>query len=275
MSRYDLADREGDYPSWDGRPRQCLVVCSHPRSGSTLLGEVIHAAGSWGTPLEYFHRGFRPALAARWQAPTLPEYVRALHRWRTDPTGRMSIKLFWPDLVELAHEADPAAFPELLAQEADATPAQVYLDLAGLLETFLPEPRFVHLVRRDRVRQAVSSLIAVQTGRFRVLPETAEAPRSEPVYDRDRIENLIGWSSWCHEHWVRFFSVTGRQPCVVTYEQFDRDYEGTGRRLLAHLGCGQGVVAPPRLRRQGDATSESFVLRFLRERAEAQAARPG
>ena len=52
---YDLAGPEGDYPEWDGPPRRSIVLCTHPRSGSSLLGEALTFAGGFGCPLEYFH----------------------------------------------------------------------------------------------------------------------------------------------------------------------------------------------------------------------------
>jgi LPS sulfotransferase NodH len=232
-----------------------------------LVGEAIRAAGSLGTPLEYFHRGFRPTLAARWGAPTLPEYVAAVHRARTDASGTLSTKLFWPDVLELTHEMDPEVFPAVREQTAEETPAAFYVELQARLERILPRPTFIYLVRQDRVRQAVSSLVAAQTGRFRELPG-ASPPKAEASYDRDRIAALIGWSSWCREHWERFFAATGRVPYRLSYEQLERDYAGSVRRLLEHLGVQEPAVPLPRLRRQGNATSEAFVLRYLRERGE-------
>src|SRR5262249_3954211 len=75
---YDLATERGDYPDRDGPPNRTLLVCCHPRSGSTLLGEAIFTAGGLGCPLEYLHRGFRPAFAARWKTPDLDAFIGAL-----------------------------------------------------------------------------------------------------------------------------------------------------------------------------------------------------
>ena len=108
---YDLSLSANDFAPWEGSPARSIVICSHPRSGSTLLGEAIHFAGGLGCPLEYLHRGFRPTLAARWQAPDLDTYVAAMHRWRTDPSGTVATKLFWQDVEEIAHERAPDRFP--------------------------------------------------------------------------------------------------------------------------------------------------------------------
>ena len=55
-SPYDLTLAGADCPRWDGPPRRSILICSHPRSGSTLLGEAIRFAGGLGCPLEYLHR---------------------------------------------------------------------------------------------------------------------------------------------------------------------------------------------------------------------------
>jgi hypothetical protein len=110
---YDLATARYDYPIRTGPPRRTVLVCSHPRSGSTLLGEGLYFAGGLGCPLEYFHAGFRPGIASRWECSTLPEYARAVYQRRTDPTGTLSVKLFWRDMAELAIELAPDRFDGL------------------------------------------------------------------------------------------------------------------------------------------------------------------
>jgi LPS sulfotransferase NodH len=78
------------------------LICTHPRSGSTLLGEALYFAGDLGCPLEYFHAGFRPTLAARWGCAGLEDYGRAVHRWRTDPSGTLSVNLNCHDVADKA-----------------------------------------------------------------------------------------------------------------------------------------------------------------------------
>ena len=53
VAPYDLASAAHDYPIWEGLPRRTVLLCTHPRSGSTLLGEALYFAGGLGCPLEY------------------------------------------------------------------------------------------------------------------------------------------------------------------------------------------------------------------------------
>jgi hypothetical protein len=101
---YDLSTAKADYPDWAGTPNRSVIVCAHQRSGSTLLGEALYAAGGFGCPLEYFHAGFRPGFAKRWKTDDFRSYLRELYKHRTDATGVISVKMFWRDLAHLIHE---------------------------------------------------------------------------------------------------------------------------------------------------------------------------
>ena len=263
---YDLTLAEHDYAHWSGPPERTLLICTHPRSGSTLLGEALYFAGGLGCPLEYFHRGFRPNLAARWNAGTLVDYIRAVHRLRTDPTGMLSVKLFWGDIEALAAELDPTNFGDLVGRAPSDVDIQAHHKMAAVLAPIFPNPRFIHLERRDRVRQAVSGLTAIQTGVFRIVSST-EPPvaKAEPEYDFDRIDSLVASSDFCHRNWRSFFNAIGVAPITLTYEELISDYAGNIRRTLDALGR-NSPVAPVRLRRQSDSASEALVLRYLRDR---------
>lgn len=266
-SPYDLTLAGADFVRWDGPPGRSIVICSHPRSGSTLLGEAIRFAGGLGCPLEYLHRGFRPAIAARWDAPDLDAYAAALHRHRTEPNGVLSIKLFWQDVEDVAHEHAPQRFPPPGTTPAAVTPAQDYRDLGALVADLLPHPEFVYLERRDRVRQAVSAMVAEQTGVWRSIPGVGRQQAvGVAAYDYDRILRLIALADYSQEHWRAFFAANGVEPYRVTYEELVDDFERVMSGLFARLGS---AAAPPprRMRRQADRTTEAMVLRFLRDHA--------
>jgi LPS sulfotransferase NodH len=267
---YDLTTADHDYPPWQGVPIRTILICTHPRSGSTLLGEAFYFADGLGCPLEYFHDGFRPALARRWNAHAIGSYVDEVHRHRTDPGGTLGVKLFWRDVSELAQELDPAISDLDLAPERVAP--ETYRKLADMLAPIFPAPQLIHLERRDRLRQAVSGVVATDTGHFRAIPESGvPAPRAEPEFDYDRIEQLIGYSDFCHRHWRNLFAAMDAAPLKLTYEALIADYEATVAGALAYLGS-DSAVPPARMRRQADSRNEAFVLRYLRERAARAAA---
>jgi len=268
-SPYDLTLADHDYAEWIGPPRRTLLICTLPRSGSTLLGEALHFAGGLGCPLEYFHRGFRPDFVERWSAGTTTEYISAVQRWRTDPTGVLSVKLFWSDVEALAVEVEPSRFGGLDGCRPGDVDAATYREIAALLDPVFPNPYYIHLERKDRVRQAVSGLAATQTGLFRIVP-TAGTPSvtSPPQYDFGRIDSLIAYADHCHGHWRNFFEATGAAPTRLSYEELVADYEGSVRKVLNDIGS-DAPTPPARLQRQSGCDNEAFVLRYRRDRRDA------
>lgn len=264
-THYDLSGKERDYAAWSGPPRRSVVLCTLPRSGSTLLGEAIYFAGGLGCPLEYFHAGFRPRFEELWGVQSQQDLVAALWRNRTDPTGVLSAKLMWRDVVDLAIEADPARFEHWAEAQPQATDPAAYRELLVFLQHLLPNPTFIHLFRRDRVRQAVSGVIAEQTGQWRAIAGAEMQRQRDPVYDADAIARQIAYVDFSNAHWRNLLAQTGTY-IELAYEDLVKDFAGVTSRLLQDLGS-SGPVPEPRMQRQANIHSEQFVLRYLMEHA--------
>jgi trehalose 2-sulfotransferase len=259
---YDLATARADYPAWHGEPQRTLMLCSHPRSGSTLLGEALYATGLLGCPLEYFHRGFRPAFAERWQAPTIRSLIAAAKRNRTSPCGVFSAKLFWQDIEDMVEELEPSLCEAL--RESEVEPA-AYRCLYTFLTSWFPQPAFIYLSRQDRVRQAISALVATCTRQWRAIPgQGRQHPAEEVAYDYERILGLIAFADHCHSNWRRFFEANALQPHILKYEDLLAEDSPAVRSLLNQLGY-TGVQPARRMQRQVDSRSEQLLARFLRE----------
>jgi LPS sulfotransferase NodH len=266
VAPYDLASAAHDYPAWNGPPQRTVLLCSHPRSGSTLLGEALYFAGGLGCPLEYFHAGFRPSFARRWDAPDYATLSDAVRRHRTTPDGTLGVKLFWRDIEEIARDADPELERFANVPPADA-PADYYAALADHVRRLFPNPEFVHLWREDRLRQAVSAVLAVETGRWRLIPgATHDDPAPAVPFDIEQIERIMAYSDFCHGHFRNLFAAMRARPHSLTYEALTADYTASVRAVLRHLGS-DAEPQMPRMRRQADSASEAMVLRYLRERA--------
>src|SRR5690606_2037256 len=94
---------------------------------------------------EYFQRPRQVELSARWGVSDLGTYLRLLVERRTTPNGVFGLKIFHSHLS-----------PEV-----------------GAWMQRLPDPHFVHLVREDPIRQAVSLARAYRTGEWVKQPEDA------------------------------------------------------------------------------------------------------
>lgn len=225
----------------------------------------MYFAGGLGCPLEYFHAGFRPRFEQQWGVNNQPDLVKALWRNRTDPSGVLSVKLMWRDVVELALEADPVRFASLVDGQPQDICVAVYQDLLAYLEGLLPNPTFIHLYRRDRVRQAVSSVVAEQTGQWRAIPGAEMQRHGDPAYDAAAITRQLAYVDFSNAHWRNLLAQAG-STIDLAYEDLVRDFTGIAGQLLRDLGS-DGEVPPPRMQRQADRHSEQFVLRYLMENA--------
>ncbi len=230
-----------------------------------MLGEALYFAGGLGCPLEYLHAGFRPAFAERWSAPDLGTLAAAVRRHRTGPDGTLSIKLFWRDIQDVAAEADPA-LAEALSQSPATVPVDAYHAAAALVGAMFPNPVITHLRRQDRLRQAVSAMVAVDTGRWRAIPGQTHGPTGPmPALDAERIERLMGYGDFCHDHFTRLFAAMGTAPYPLHYEELTGDYQASVTALLRHLGS-DAAPPPARMQRQSDGESEALVIAYLRAR---------
>lgn len=266
-SQYDL-------PPLD-RVRRSYVIASLPRSGSTLLARALWDTGVAGAPGEYFNSRHMEDFFLRWgrlrvggvarrllggpgawqRTPTwrsLPigEYVSALKRHRTGPNGVFGVKLHYGHLERYF--------------------VQPGLDVDEVLE----RPRWIRIVRRDHVRQAVSYVRALQTGAWR----EGRGASGELRYDFDRIARRLDDLVTRERAWDRWLAAHRIEPLEIVYESFAESYEPTVRAVLHYLeieGSERVVIPPPPLRRQSDATSERWIEQFRRDAASRDRALPG
>lgn len=225
-----------------GKVTKSYVVCATPRSGSTLLCALLAGSGVAGRPEEYFEFLWRsgaprqpreyfagvddavPPALLDLLAPTEPgeadrgdPFPSALERGTTE-NGVFGAKLMWTHLLDLADRLERPADPALLAER-------------------LPEPRYVHVTRADKVAQAVSLWRAVQT---------------------------LAWRA--DDAWRAWFAANRIEPLTIAYEALADDARAVTASVLEHVGAGPAEIPEPPLRRQGDDRSARWVERFRSER---------
>ena len=233
-----------------------LIVCATQRSGSTLLCELLKATGVAGVPNEWFQYFKDTGLADQPRQylagcddpfvnsllppldPGTPEAsfdFEAVRRAGTTPNGVFAAKIMW------SHTDD------------------LWARLGGRsLEDVFGPLRYVQVIRRDKVAQAVSLWTAIQTQAWRDGDTTATA---EPVYSAAAITHLVQWLTLGERAWTAWLAQ--RDPDVVVYEDFVRDPSPTIEALT-------GAPAPPApLKRQANGRSTAWIARYRAEQAEA------
>ena len=274
-------------------PERSYLVCATPRSWSTLLCEALTATGAAGRPAEYFEamydtglprrptdyfEGLRAIPAADFLADQLPaeggearEALRGAATYRdylawvlaegTTPNGVFGAKLMWGHVDHLvAHLRD--------LREHAGKP------VARMLDQALPSLHYVRVLRRDRLRQAVSLWRALQTATWRVDREragAAAAPEREPRFSFDAIDYLLRQLTVQEAAWNSYFETNGLEPLTIVYEDMvAAGLHETLREVLEYLGVSAEAAddVPVGMARQSDSTSEEWVGRYLRGETE-------
>lgn len=235
---YDLAGPRHDRATpWEG-PVRSYVLCSTPRSGSTLLSEALHFLGCAGTPIEYFDpTNAMRVLWRRWGSTTVAGYTAELHRRRVSPEGLFGVKLHWFQLAAVAAggEAAQRAHGVRLTEATHA------------LRRIAPDACAVRVLRRNRRRQAESWARAERTGRWYSTPGSPPAPR--PAIPDEEVEAFARRIDAEERSWGALLDRLGIEPLVVHYEDLRDDYTATVLAVAEHVGCPvtPDRVVPPRL----------------------------
>ena len=242
---------------------QSYVICATPRSGSTLLCDLLAASGVAGRPASYFRRQSIAHFAQRLRVPSLETvdgkefnqaYLAAVKREGTAGTGLFGVRLMWETVEELSRLLD-ALYPGLLD------------DAARFGAAFGPTI-YVHLSRRDKIAQAVSLQKALQTGLWHVAADGSDRertmPPTAPVYDVERIDDQVAELMADDQAWANWFERHRIEPVVVNYERLSAEPQTILGQLLAAFGQDPALAAKvaPQTQKMADAESLEWASRY-------------
>lgn len=233
------------------RPVLSYFICCTPRSGSFLLCEALMNTGLAGHPDEYI-----VSLLSPWREDfTLEDYRAALQPIldRGTVSGIFGSKVIWFWFRD---------FVEKLSRLARRERA----DVTDLIAELFPNPHFIMLVRRDKVRQAISLKRASWT---RVWRSTEARYQRRAVEDLTIDPTLIDVQVWglqqAERGFQQFFEERDIRPFPVVYEDFVGRYEETAVEVLDFLG----IAHPPKmqfgpriLHKQWDSASDALLTQY-------------
>jgi trehalose 2-sulfotransferase len=244
--RYRTNGPEFDFPISAGLPAVRYVLASTPRCGSNMLARALWHTGAAGFAEDYFADGHVLDYFERWGFTSAdPElltgsYIRELMMHRTSPNGAFGIRVHSGHLRNL---------------EVD-------------LHKLLSSPQYIWIKRRDRLRQAISYVLAEQTGAWILdgiyLPvrDTFADPRYSYTEIRDHLRRLDRDVA----AWEEYFARRGVTPHIVCYEELLENYQENVSACLAFLGINaRGRVPGPGIRRQAGALTEQWVELYRRD----------
>jgi LPS sulfotransferase NodH len=243
-------------------PRRCYVVCAIPRSGSNLLTDGLHATRQAGRPKQFFLEKFEAEYGAKHgldPAKDYAGYVRGIISAKTTSNEVFGFKLMSWYLDDFLNR--------LRATHAfgDAGTGDL-----KLLRNAFPRLQFVHVFRRHKLRQALSTARALQTGLWKV--HKGKTIQREPQFDAELIEQCLKEGQRQESVWHCFFQQIGIDPFRVEYEKLCQDYESTIRAVLDFLRISlprRTRIGPPVTIRQTDDISRAWEERFVSERSVA------
>ncbi len=229
---------------------------------------LLSATGVAGHPQSYFHVASVTAWADALghaidpAAPPRAQLEGIFHA--TKLAGRAGTGLFGLRLQATSLDFFLEQLAILHPDHAD--------DVARITAAFGPT-RFIHLHRKSKLDQAVSLLMATQTGLWHAAEDGSEiqrrAPPAEPVYDADKIRDAIAEMEHCDRLWEDWFARAGVAPLRLAYETLAEDPRAVVGQVLAALDRQAdlpGALSIPTMR-LANATNRDWIARFRAEDA--------
>ncbi len=248
-------------------PFRAYIICGTPRSGSTLVCEMLARSGVAGRPHSYFREPDIAYWAEQWgvslgggieTAEFDRAYLAAMREAGSAGTGIFGLRVMWSSLADA----------RLRLERATGAAGHV----AGQLQRAFGPLLYIHLSRGDKLGQAVSLVRAEQTGLWHLNADgtvlEGGTVRPEPVYDGARIRDVLDELESDDRAWARFFGEQGITPLRLTYEGVSAAPQRALGEILGRLELDPALaetMAVPTAR-MADAVSREWVERFLRER---------
>jgi len=239
------------------------IICGTPRTGSTLLCDLLTSTNRTGAPHSFYRRQDILEWAEEWKLPdrgTMGEldfnvaYLNAAVAAGKGGTGVFGLRLMRENLDELSAILD-RIYPGLPSDKAR-------------FEKAFGRVLYMHLSRQDKLAQAVSLIKAEQTGLWHIAPDGSEiervGPPGEPRYDFQRIKDEVSELEAYDTAWNMWFAQQDIAPLRIGYERLASNPAATLISLCEALG-----VQPPSaddirpgVAKLSDETSLDWVRRY-------------
>jgi LPS sulfotransferase NodH len=228
-------------------------VCATARSGSNFLTDGLHATRKAGRPKQFFLPKFEGDYGAAHGLDSQKDfagYVRGIIPATTTSNEVFGFKVMGWYLHEFL-ERLRAAFPG-------------NHDDKSLLSSIFPRLKYLRMVRRNKLRQAISKARAIQSGLWKI--QEGNAAHAEPIFDFDLIARCLKETTEDEVVWQRFYDKNGLVPHTVIYEDLCENYDVTIRSTLGFLGVKipKASQLQPVTVRQADCLSEEWEKQFLK-----------
>ncbi len=246
---------------------QSYIICATPRSGSTLLCDLLTDTRIAGRPDSFFRcqsfsewADYFEVSASEWASEHEfdQSYLTAVLQEGTAGTQVFGMRLMWESVGDLSERLE-SFYPGLPSDDARFRSA------------FGP-PVYVHISREDKVAQAVSRLRAEQSGLWHVNADGTERERMKqgqaPVYDFHALSALVAELEKHDAAWMSWFDQQEIQPVCITYESLSAEPQNTMATVMSALGLDPAIseTVEPKTAKLAESESRKWVSRFRAER---------
>jgi LPS sulfotransferase NodH len=196
------------------RAERAYLVATPGRAGSTFLCARIAEYGTLGFPREFLNESFLAEFDRIFPNPNLQDYEAFVLNDFASENGVFGVKSDWWRFQEARK--------------------------LGLLNRVLDELELiVFLRRRDYVAQAVSGVLAAESGVWHgheVMQDDLDPWHSAVAYDREKIERAARSILDEEFHWSRFIQRSGAPTLEFDYEDVSADVDAKIGVIAEALG---------------------------------------
>ena len=246
----DLVHRSGNL---EMKPAISYIVASVQRSGTHLLCSILRSAGA-GSADEYFFSKYGETWEERWGSPSRAAYIERIFQRHTTADGVFGFVVMW-------------AYFDRVVQMLQEIPAYKNFNESQLLAAVFNRPKYIWMRRGNRVQQAVSWAIALQTGVWAQKTGEKSQMRAIPRFDFNVIDDLYNRIVAGEAGWANYFHKSQIDPLVLFYEDVVASNRDAARRVLEFLGVPfppAFEIAPATVQKQGTQLSEEWAASYLK-----------
>lgn len=233
------------------------IICTSPRSGSTMLATGLWQTNIAGRPAEYFHSSIQidVTTSKRLGVTSDREYMEKVKNVSTTENGVFGMKLH-------------AYQTRFLISKIEHHRSMYFPSLREAIETEFPGVRYIFLRREnDKVKQAVSYYRALLTNEWWRFRGKNPPPEDSTIeYYELGIRKCLDHITESDTYWEQYFLKHGLSPLRLTFEEITGDYEGAIRRTLSYLGLPCDIpIAPPATVKISNDRSLVWEKKFLED----------
>lgn len=215
-------------------PPRTYIVCSNIRAGSTLLCKTLEQLENYGQPSEFFHPHIVKKLQLEDHPDRFQNYCDTILQESLVNHGVFGIKLHWYQMCDVLK----------LARQSDCFNDKSDMDI---LNTLFLNPKFVYIWRRDVTAQAISAVIAFQTGQWEMIKTIqSENPShtdqaiatSTPKKIKFQPIRIYEWEKFLqtqNQCWQDFFTHNLLPHHEVVYETLIDSFTSEINRVVSYL----------------------------------------